>query len=638
MCKKTVIHSKVVFLLATILSFTVHAQGESGAEQATSDLMPDSAAPVVVVTGTRHEKDDALINDFVSIDEVAKAPNSVVKLLDNQPGLAANGQPGLFQTINIRGLARQRVQAYISGMRITSERRAGIAASFVDPALLSGAEVTQGPASTYYGSGAIAGTIHLQTRQEDRPWMMLGYHADGNEWVTAGGTGDDTYSINLAYRTRDNGETVTGTPKNNQFSQHSLNFVRHFELGNYNLDWQVIESQGRDIGKDNLRFPESRITSYPEENHLLSQLTLSSDASWFARLYFHDQDLVTQDIRPENRINRVTTNSLDIGFSLEDSWQQGDWKGIYGVEYFGRRGVDSVEEEIDIATRASQSYWALESGEENESALFATINREFNSWSFHSGIRINYLSQKSDISESLSDSYTTYFSTLKKQLGDWELGVSYGTGFRFATVSERLFNGTTARGQVLGNPDLLPEESESLDLSVSYAGESLKFEAHGFNTDIENFIERISIDDDTRTFRNITDGKISGWQYKSEYIASNSISLVLAGQGISGHDADGNWLADIPAERNSLSLLYQPDNWITQLSYVKRSAKSKAGDGEVPLDAADIIDFKLGYRINPDWRIQFVIENLLDEAYFSSADDLATQATGRNFGLSIFYR
>ena len=627
-----------VLIGASAISASVTVNADESEPLNSPDLMPDAATPVVVVTSSRHSKDDALINDFVTIEEIARVPNSITELLSDTPGLATNGQPGLFQTLNIRGLARQRVHAYVSGMRITSERRAGVAASFIDPLLLSGAEVTQGPASTYYGSGAIAGTIHLQTRQEDMPWMSAAYKSDGNEWATAGGTGNDDYAVSLAYRTRDNGETVDGAPKYNQFSQHSLNFVRHFEIGDYSLDWQLIESAGDDIGKDNSRYPESRITSYPEEKHLLSQLTLSSDEDWIARFYFHDQSLITQDIRPQNRINRVTTDSFDLGFSAEDKWQMGEFDGLYGFDYFGRRDVNSSETELDLDTQDLSQFNALIDGEENESAFFVTVNREFSSWSVHGGVRTNYQSQKSAITASISDSFVTYFATVKKPIGDWNWSLSYGTGFRFASLSERLFNGTTARGATIGNPDLKPEESKALDLSTQYQGDNLKVVLHWFKTDVDNFIERVSVDEDTRTYRNVTNGELDGWQYELDYSLSDSISVGFSGQGISGKDNNGNWLADIPATRHAVKFNYQTGNWNTQLSYLHRLEKSKFGDGEIPLDRADIVDAKIGYKINQNWRIQMTVENLLDETYFNSADDLSTLAIGRNFGLSVSYQ
>ncbi len=594
-------------------------------------------APVLKVYASRHSKDNALINSFVTTEQVISIPTSVTELIIGQPGIAANGQPGIFQTVNIRGLARQRVQAYINGMRITSERRAGVAASFVDTFLLQGAEVTQGPASTYYGSGAIGGSVHLTTLNNDDFWFKSGYQTDGNEWANALGTAGETYQFNVAYRTRNNGETVNGDVKNNHFSQRSLVFSKDFSINDLDLQWQVIESEGDDIGRDNRRFPDSRITEHPQEKHLLSQLSLSDSQDWLGKIYFHDQRLVTQDLRPELRINRVTTESLDIGASFEVTWNSENWQGIYGIDYFGRQDVSSNEIEISLTGLPQTTSVALDNGEENETAIFATINREFKDWSLHSGLRANHQSQKSAISQSVSDSFSTYFVKVTKPIDNWLIDLSYGTGFRFATLSERLFNGTTARGVTIGNPNLKPEESQALDLGLSYKDDIYELEFHWFDTEVTNFIERIRIDEDTRTFQNVVNGNLNGWQYRFEVNLNDHWWFSIDGQAIRGVDEQGNWLADIPAQQHTVKLGYSQDLWQTQVQYGYRNSKDKFADGEIALESAKLVDIKFDYQVSARWQIGFAIENLFDEGYFNSADDLGTLATGTNIGFYISY-
>ena len=596
---------------------------------------------LVTIVATRHAKDNALINHFISAEDITIAPASVSELLASHSGLAVNGQPGLFQTLSIRGLARQRVHAYINGMRITSERRAGVAASFIDPLLLAGAEVTQGPASTYYGSGAIAGSIHLMTKQQDAHWFNAGYQSDGSERNIAFGHGGESYVAGFAYRHRNNGDTVDGIIKNNQFTQHSLYYQQHFELGEYQLEWQLIESRGTDIGKDNSRFPTDRITSYPEENHWLSQLTLNAGSSWNARLYFHQQDLVTTELRPAERVNQVENSSLDIGLSLDQSWEFDQYHGQLGVDYFARRNVDSMESErafnADLILLPGSRFSSLSDGEENEVAAFATINRDFDTWALHSGVRFNYQSQQSKVSQKVSDDYLTYFLTAQKKLNRFvDVTMTYGSGFRFASLSERLFTGTTGRGQTIGNADLTPEESQSYDIGVNIREDHYSAELHYFKTQIDDFIERVRIDDDTRTYQNITNGELTGWQYQASFSPLAGLSIGLSGQGVSGEDQAGGRLADIPAKQHRITVNYEQDNWFSRFSYTERREKSSIGDGETPLNGASIASANFGYRINQHWTMQLSIENLLDESYFSSADDLGTLASGREVGVSVY--
>ncbi len=599
--------------------------------------------PVLTVTQTRHSKDKVLNNQFITLQNVNFNPSSISELLASQPGVAQNGQPGLFQTINLRGLARQRVHIYVDGMRITSERRAGVAASFIDPTLLLGAEVTQGPASTYYGSGALGGTVHLITRESVTTWGQAGYKNDGNEWYTSFGRGGEKYAVGLAYRTRSNGETVLSDEKYNQFSQHSFTFQREFEVNDYRIDWQLIESEASDIGKDNLRFPYSRVTSYPSEKHFLTQVKIvpkseNSQQAWEARFYLHRQSLATQEIRPETSISRVKTNSLDLGAVFERTWRLENFNGLIGYDYFGRRNVDSFEQSSDFTSQQTSQFSALKNAEENDNAFFVTANRDFRDWSLHAGTRVNYISQKSEQSSQVSDHYTTYFVTAIKNIGAWDLSASYGTGFRFASLSERLFYGTTGRGQTIGNESLKPEESRGIDLGIAYKNHWFTAQAHWFDTEIEQFIERVSVDDDTKTYQNIVNGNIDGWQYQFEFFPNDVVKIQLQGTKISGKGSNNIDLADIPAQRNKLSMIYHPENYSIGLDYVFRYEKNTPGDGENNLAQANIASLKFGYHFNSDWQIQFSIDNLLNEKYFRAADDLSTLAVGRNYAVSFLYR
>ena len=72
----------------------------------------------------------------------ANLPNAVAELVAESPGVSQNGQGGLFQTYSVRGVSRQRILTLVEGMRIVSERRAGVSASFIDPLLLGSVEVS----------------------------------------------------------------------------------------------------------------------------------------------------------------------------------------------------------------------------------------------------------------------------------------------------------------------------------------------------------------------------------------------------------------------------------------------------------------------------------------------------------------
>ena len=638
--------STCLFLSAPVLAQEAVANGAyaaSGGNAAAGG--PVAVIESISVATTRHRQGETLVSEYVGIDELATATGSISEALTLQPSVSLNGQPGLFQTLNIRGLARQRVQSFLNGMRLTSERRGGVSASFLDPLLLSGVEIIQGPASTYYGSGALAGALQLLLREDASPWLSTGFASDGNERNLAAGAGNANYSAGIALRQRDDGKTVKGDTKFDRFDQLSAYYQRQFNLDDYSVDWQLIGSKAKDIGKDNSQFPLQRMVLYPEENHLLSQVKLSGTGDWAARLSLHYQDLLTRETLEsravnqvnQSRVSEVANRSMDIGFTLEDKWHAGQLSGQYGFDYFGRRGVNARQDDF-ILSRLLGSTQSLDDGKENESALFATANRDFNFASVHLGGRWTYFTQGDSKSEKISQSRGSYFLTVRKPLGDWNLSLSYGTTSRFASLTERLFIGTTGRGEVVGNLRLLPEDSSELDIGIDYQSERLAFELHRFAMDIDDFIERITFDESTLSYRNLLSGDLSGWQYRVALFLSNPWQLALSGQRVTGSSDSENTLIDIPAARHQVDLSYSAPIWSLNMSLRRRLDKKDFGATERVLQAANISALSFRIDLSDRWQMQAGIENLFDETYFSSADALSTLAIGREFTLGFHFR
>ena len=638
--------STCLFLSAPVLA----QEAEANEAYAASGGNAAAGGPVAVIESisvatTRHRQGETLVSEYVGIDELATATGSISEALALQPSVSLNGQPGLFQTLNIRGLARQRVQSFLNGMRLTSERRGGVSASFLDPLLLGGVEIIQGPASTYYGSGALAGALQLLLREDASPWLSTGFASDGNERNLAAGAGNANYSAGIALRQRDDGKTVKGDTKFDRFDQLSAYYQRQFNLDDYSVDWQLIGSKAKDIGKDNSQFPLQRMVLYPEENHLLSQVKLSGTGDWAARLSLHYQDLLTRETLEsravnqvnQSRVSEVANRSMDIGLTLEDKWQAGQLSGQYGFDYFGRRGVNARQDDF-ILSRLLGSTQSLDDGKENESALFATANRDFNFASVHLGGRWTYFTQGDSKSEKISQSRGSYFLTVRKPLGDWNLSLSYGTTSRFANLTERLFIGTTGRGEVVGNLRLLPEDSSELDIGIDYQSERLAFELHRFVMDIDDFIERITFDESTLSYRNLLSGDLSGWQYRVALFLSNPWQLALSGQRVTGSSDSENTLIDIPAARHQVDLSYSAPIWSLNMSLRRRLDKKDFGATERVLQAANIGALSFRIDLSDRWQMQAGIENLFDETYFSSADALSTLAIGREFTLGFHFR
>ena len=78
-----------------------------------------------------------------------RAPENLMQVLETVPGINQVSE-GHAAVPAIRGMARGRVLLLIDGARVTSERRVGPSATFLDPAVLEGVDVARGPGSVTY--------------------------------------------------------------------------------------------------------------------------------------------------------------------------------------------------------------------------------------------------------------------------------------------------------------------------------------------------------------------------------------------------------------------------------------------------------------------------------------------------------
>lgn len=562
-------------------------------------------------------------------------PSTLVALVEGAPGVAENGQGGQFQAYSIRGVAGQRVMTLVAGTRIVTERRAGSTGSFVDPLLLDRAEVVRGPFSSYYGSGALGGLVQVFPRHFDSTSVMVGYETEGDQSFQRIGFGWNGWSLGIAHRSANDGETPDGELLFNRFDQWSATVTRAWELENGStLEFTLIPTIARDIGKPNADFP-GRTTIYPEENHLISRLTLRTENRWRFDLWGHPNELITQDTTAETRA-LVDNDAFDYGLNAQKELSFNSGLSVrLGVDYFGRHGVQATERVENLVTGQTTFSKTLD-GRQDEIGVYGSLRKTFGSVTLEGGGRLTWIEQANRGSDSTSKTAATGFIGLTAPLGGgFELVANAGTGFRFAGLSERFFSGTTGRGEVIANGDLDPERSRSVDLGVRYFGSKLHVELFGYRNDIDDYIERIRLPSGARTFVNLTSGTIEGGELSGFYQATRELRLSFAAQRARGEADTGDPLVDIPAARGEIGLTWRHGPWVTIGRFEHRFSKDRLGSGEQPMSSAELVSASLTYRFERGLELTVNGTNLLDETYLPSADELSVSAPGRSVGLVV---
>lgn len=598
----------------------------------------------IVVSANRGETGFSPVSiAAASIDpiDLPVPPTTLTEAVVEVPGVSQNGQGGLFQVFSIRGVSRHRVLTLIEGTRVTSDRRAGASASFIEPQLLETVEVVRGPSSTYYGSGALGGVVQLFPRAYESLDVRVGYESQGDENYQIVGWGKDGWSLGLARRDADSAEDPEGDTVFSGFTQTSGTLRKSWSTEKYDWDVLVLGSAGRDIEKASTDYPD-RITVYPEENHLLMRLGVVADAGWSLYAYAHPNDLQTEVLRVEESLTSVDNDSTELGAA----WQQrftpeGISSLAIGADYWGRRGVDSRETVIDISSGSPGEITTLQTlsdAEEDQLGVYGAVEWNMSVISTTAGLRGTWQRQVNASLPSTDDSAVTGFLGILAPLGKgFELVSNLGTGLRFPTISERYFSGTTGRGGVIGNPNLDSESSVSVDLGLRWFGEKLFVAGYVYRNEIDDYIERIEIEEDLLTFVNLVSGRIEGIELTATYSLGAGSRVEIGGHIIDGEDDKGLPLADIPANRIHLGASGVGNRWSWSGRYEYRAEKDDPGPGEKIIPSANVLSGHIGYSVSDRVTVSLTGDNLLDEAYFNSADRKVPLSAGRSVGVGFTY-
>lgn len=606
---------------------------QSNNEQASSET---NVKKVTVIAGRtpNHFTDLNSASSLVSPTQQTIEPANILDLLTKVPGVAENGQAGLFQVYSIRGLSRHRVLTYISDIPLKAERRAGVATSFVHPLLFDYAEVSRGPASTLYQSGSLGGVVKLSPATFNHSFLSVDYQTQGNRNNQIYGTGGDDWSVAVARQFSNKSEDPVGNVLNSGYEQYSGSFIKQWRMAGVDYEWMLIMSDGNDIGRSSTQYPD-RLVIVPNEEHLLSQFSAKGD-DWRAAVYLHPNKLNTLTVRPEQRENDVTNESKDYGFHVENAWLVNKLEGLWGVDGFVRSNINAYETELSLIDNSLASTQSLNGATERELAVFATLNSYWGDTKWQFGTRLLNNRQTNPGFAATQDDAITGFVGISTPLNpNWIFTANLGTGIRFATVSERYFVGTTGRGEVIGNPDLKTERSVSMDFGVRYGDQSKQFVFNLYRQKVSDYIERIEVSPGVLTYNNLTNGLIYGAEFDADFALNDQWRLGFGGMWVKGQDDDENTLSDIPANRMQTRIQYQIDDWSIDAAVQYRFSKDEVGSGERQTPTAWVGELAFNKQLGNGLNMSLFVDNLFDEQYYSSSDDIAPLAEGRSFGVKF---
>lgn len=580
-------------------------------------------------------------NNYFSVSELVAAPATIGEAISTVTGVSRSGQGGLLQSYNIRGFSRARIKTEVDGITIVSDRRAGNSLSFLPVHLVSNIGIKKGPQSALYGSDAIGGVVSLSTKSSNSlVGVTLQPQDDGIILFASGG--NEIFDANIVSRKANQAQsssslnTSSSVPLNTGYEQLSGSASANFTFDNVDIYTSVIGSNGNDIGKSSITFPQSQITDYLKDDHLLAQVTLSQQGRWKLQVFTHDQAWNTQTKRLQNseisRTNLVEYSSTTIGAI-------GLWRSdntIVGVDWLARNNIDISEIEFN---QKNKFVWQNNSvsASQNTYSVYGLKHYNIADINLEVGARYDYLTVEQFNTKKYDEHFSFSLSGLYEFNSSTELSAEIANGFRFPTASELFFSGETPRGNTQGNSALKPETSIGFELGLVHRFNRaifISFSAYLYN--IDDYIERYTLDD-VRYYQNDNLVKMRGTELSFNYEVNHSLSLKATLQKQWATGSNSQQIDDSVPSAIKLWARWQNNNWSVTNQVLYQFSRGHVGPSELEQPSELVIDSSLTYQVNKHLNIALAVNNITNNLYTASADEDAPYQSERTASLTAIW-
>jgi outer membrane receptor protein involved in Fe transport len=601
---------------------------------------------------------------FAAREFGARQPANLNQLLENVAGVSQVSE-GHAAVPAIRGLAKGRTLILIDGARVTSERRVGPSASFLDPAALESVEISRGPATVAYGSDAFGGVINARTR------AAVPGSGFGGRLVGSAGAGvpDRRAALELRqawsglgllaqghWRAAGDYESPRGRVFNSGFQDYGFRARadRYATQAVWTASWQT--DLGRDVERPRNNSRSVRFFYPREDSHRATVSYDAAQALGFNRLganaFFGTHALVTdQDRSPTattpRRVERSDVFAKDYHLRAFAQRLVGGARLDAGLDLNGRFGLHALEIRQRYAADAvsvaeTESSVAVDDARRMDAAVYAAgEGRLARRLALGLGLRGDRVTTRNQAGffgdrSSAHTAASGFVSLTAGPFGALTATAQVARGFRDPALSDRYYRGPTGRGFITGNPALAPETSLQLDSSLRYAAARWRAELHAYQYGFDELIERYQPDVDFFFFRNRGEARIRGLELELHGELAAGFGVSLVGHAVRaralGEDAH---LDDAPADTLTLQLRKTfGERGSLHVRGALFAADERPGPTEVARDGYQAVDVWGRCRIAGRLEIGLSVRNLLGEEYLISPDARAELAPGRSLLLT----
>ena len=593
-----------------------------------------------------------------------RAPATLSQSLENVPGVGfvAEGQGAVPA---IRGLARGRSLIVLDGSRVSTERRAGANASFLDPAVISSIEVARGPGSVAYGSDAFGGVIAVRTRRpDDRSPIRArvsgtlggGVPEKRGEIELSGGYGSGGMLVSVRAREFDDYKAPTGVVPNSGWRDRGINAVWEHAAGTqaWSVGWQT--ALDRSIGRPRSDSAAILATTPYEDSHRLTGSYESPSAGWFKNVRVAglfglasertEQDRLATPKQPRS-LARADISSRETQLRVTGDQVFGRVRLQIGGDLQGRYGLESTDTAVayDLAgaITSTQTNLSIASAHRTGLGVFGQADAHvtprlrlsggLRGDTVHNTNDAGYFGDRQVDNSAVAGLAGATFAVTSRATFTAQIA----RGFRDPALSDRFYRGPVGRGFIEGNPDLQPETSRQVDLTARWETGPVRLSGAYYDYHIANLVERYLVGTSNFFFRNRGVARIQGAEFEAQAGPSHGIVLDLSAQLSRGRDPDTGAPLDDVAPR-SIGVVIRQSTGGRLASYIRVAAVARhdaAGPSEVPTPGFVPLDAGASWHLSARIDMRGIVRNLLDQASYSSAGPRWVYSPGRNGTLTI---
>jgi len=581
-----------------------------------------SVDETIVVTANRTiqvSKDTLSSISILSRDDIESSPaQSVGELLSEVNGLQVSNEGGAGQSASVysRGTNTGHMLVIVDGQRISSATLGQVAFANISIDQIEHIEIIKGPRASIWGSDAVGGVIQIFTRQLNAGEVAfdLGLGNFSQQQLslsTAIGHGDGATTVSVAHRHSEGYDVLESAEPDDDGYERSNYAVNGFQQ--LDPQWRIHWLAKYDKGNTEY---DNKYGGANENSLTTMQWQVGAkqiNQGWLQQFSLGQQDNETV------HFGNGTQESAGSFFKtqrLKASWLG---RSQLSQQLAATLGIDWISEEVKTKT-------AYDKTERDSRALFAHLGYDNDLIIAEGSLRLDDVQGV--------DSEVTYNVSVGYHLNNSSLvSLNFGHAFKAPSFNALYLPKTQYS---YGNPDLIAETSDSIELLYKNSGEFVTTELSLYRTDIDNLIEWIEEANWVNHPLNIAKAKIKGAELTLEVDALGFNHVVQLAYVDAKNASDNTQLIRRAKHTASYQVAYDWQRFSVQANWQYRG---KRQDSEYPatieLPSYSLVNASASYELDNQWQVGLKVNNIFDKEYVSANHYIGQPA---QYLLTLSYR